>query len=93
MNNKTFPQRQCGCHIHIKLKMRSFKSSEHINEKGDVLYRGFDYVSLVSGPLDMATWSQRELLTFCNFQQGSRYKDYYYLNGTKYVNYRLENES
>ena len=27
----------------IKLKLRSFKSSEHINEKGDGPYRGFDY--------------------------------------------------
>ena len=26
-----------------KLKLRSFKSSEHINEKGDGPYRGFDY--------------------------------------------------
>ena len=27
----------------IKLKLRFFKSSEHINEKGDGPYRGFDY--------------------------------------------------
>ena len=27
----------------IKLKLRSFKSSEHINEKGDGPYRSFDY--------------------------------------------------
>ena len=26
-----------------KIKLRSFKSSEHINEKGDGPYRGFDY--------------------------------------------------
>ena len=26
-----------------KLKLRSFKRSEHINEKGDGPYRGFDY--------------------------------------------------
>ena len=71
----------------IKLKLRSFKSSEHINEKGNGPYRGFDYLSLVSDPLDLATWSQRELLKFCNFQQGSRYKDLYYLNGTKHVNH------
>ena len=27
----------------IKIKLRSFKSSEHINEKGDASYHGFDY--------------------------------------------------
>ena len=26
-----------------KIKLRSFKSREHINEKGDEPYRGFDY--------------------------------------------------
>ena len=45
----------------IKIKLRSFKSSEHIFEKGDGPYRGFGYSSLVSDPLDSATWSQREL--------------------------------
>ena len=60
--------------------MRSFNSSEHINEKGDGPYRGFDYKSLVSDPLDLATWSQRELLKFCNFQQGSRYKSLEYVD-------------
>ena len=39
-----------------------FKSSEHINEKGDEPYRGFDNKSLVSDPLDLATCNQRELL-------------------------------
>ena len=27
----------------IILKLKSFKSNEHINEKGDGPYRGFDY--------------------------------------------------
>ena len=45
-----------------KNKLRSFKSSEHINEKGDGPYRGFGYLSLFSDPIDLATWSQRELL-------------------------------
>ena len=58
-----------------KIKLRSFKSSEHINERGDGQYGGFNYLSLGSDPLDLATWSKRELLKFCNFQQGSRYKD------------------
>ena len=43
-----------------KIKLRSFKSSEHINEKGDGPYRGFGYLSLFSDPIDLATWSQRE---------------------------------
>ena len=58
-----------------KEKLRSFKSREHINEEGDGPYHGFDYSSLVSDPLDLATWSQGELLKFCNFQQSCRYKD------------------
>ena len=37
-----------------KNKLSSFKSSEHINEKMDGPYRGFDYKSLFSDPLDMA---------------------------------------
>ena len=44
-----------------KNKQRSFKSSEHTVEKGDGPYRGFGYSSLVSDPLDLATWSQRVL--------------------------------
>ena len=46
----------------IKIKLKSFKSSEHINEEGDEPYRGFGYFSLFSDPIDLATWSQRELL-------------------------------
>ena len=34
----------------IKIQLRSFKSSEHINEKGDGPYRGFGYLSLFSDP-------------------------------------------
>ena len=30
---------------------------------------------LFSDPIDLALWNKRELLLFCNFQQGSRYKD------------------
>ena len=45
----------------IKIRLRTFKSSEHIFEKGDGPYRGFGYSSLVSDPLDLATWGQREL--------------------------------
>ena len=45
-----------------KIKLRSFKGSEYICEKGDGPYRGIGYPSLFSDPLDLATWSQRELL-------------------------------
>ena len=33
-----------------------------INGKGDGPYHGFNYLSLVSDPKDLATWSQRKLL-------------------------------
>ena len=36
----------------IKIKLRSFKSNGHINEKGDGSYRG----NLFSDPIDLATW-------------------------------------
>ena len=37
--------------MYIKIKLRSSKSSEHINEKGDWPYRGFGYLSLFSDPI------------------------------------------
>ena len=43
--------------IAIKKELRSFKSSEHINEKGDGPYLGFGYLSLFSDPVDLATSS------------------------------------
>ena len=55
--------------IAIKTKLRSFKNSEHINEKGGGPYRGFVYSSLFSDPIDLATWGQRELLYFAPFIQ------------------------
>ena len=42
----------------MKIKLGSFKSSEHIKDKGDGPYRGFGYLSLFSDPKDLATWSQ-----------------------------------
>ena len=48
--------------IGIKIKLKSFKSSEHISEKEDGPYRGFGYLSLLSDPIDLATWSQRDIL-------------------------------
>ena len=44
--------------VRDKNNLRSFKSSEHINEKMDGPYRGFDF----SDPVDLAKWSQREIL-------------------------------
>ena len=46
----------------IKIKLISFKSSEHINEKRDGPYRDFGYLSLFSDPLDFAKGSQSEIL-------------------------------
>ena len=46
----------------MKIKLSSFESSEHINEKRDGSYRGFGYFSLSSDPTDLATWGQGELL-------------------------------
>ena len=45
-----------------KTNLRSFKSSEHINENTDGSYRGFGYLRLFSDPLDLAKWNQREVL-------------------------------
>ena len=45
----------------IKIELRSFKSSEHINERRDGPYHGFGYLSLFSDPLDLAKWGQREI--------------------------------
>ena len=50
------------CDFMIKIKLRSFESSEHFHEKKDGSYRGFGYSSLFSDPLGLATWSQGELL-------------------------------
>ena len=49
----------CYLNKQMKIKLRSFKSSEHINEKGDGPNNGFGYLSLFIDPIDLATWSQR----------------------------------
>ena len=77
----------------IKIKLKFLDSSEHTHEIGDGPYRGFGYLSLFSDPIVLAIWSQRELLSFCNFQQDSRYKDYYNPNGATYNKRWLEKES
>ena len=49
------------------MKLRSFKNSEHENEKGDVPYRGLGYLTLFSYPIDyLATWSCFALYSRCN---------------------------
>ena len=52
----------CQNSRHNKIKLRSFKSSERIHETKDGPYRAFDFSSLFSDPLDLATWSKREIL-------------------------------
>ena len=37
------------------IKLRLFKSSEYINEKGDGPYHGFGYLSLFIDPIHLAT--------------------------------------
>ena len=58
-----------------EIKLRSFKSSEHINEKGDGSYRGFGYLSLFSDPIVWKHGAKDDFCNFCIIQQGSRYKD------------------
>ena len=45
-----------------KIKLRSFKSCEHINEKRDGPYHGLGYLSFFSDPLVLTKWNQREIL-------------------------------
>ena len=66
-----------------KNKLRSFKSSGHINEKGDGPYRGFGYLSLFSDPIDLSICehgSHFELAT-----RISRINLYYILPMHKYI--------
>ena len=49
--------------------MRSFNSSEHINEKRDGSYRGFGYFIIFSDPLELAKLSQRKILYFSTFNR------------------------
>ena len=54
-NSPSSLQYQC-----FKIKLGSFKSREHINEKGGGPYRGFGYLSLFSDPIVLARYSQRK---------------------------------
>ena len=53
----------------MKMNLRSFKSSEHINEKKSGPYRGFGYLNPSSDPLDLRKWSQSEILDFITFNR------------------------
>ena len=53
--------------MELKLKLRSFKSSEHFNEKGDVSYSGFGYLSLISDTLDLELGAKENYCTFSTF--------------------------
>ena len=44
--------------LRIKIKLISFKTSEHTDAKVDEPYCGFSYLSLFSDTIDFATWSQ-----------------------------------
>ena len=58
--------------VQIKIKLRSFKSSEHIFENGDGPCHRFGYSSLVNDPLDLATWSKE---SYSNYSTISRLVD------------------
>ena len=45
-----------------KIQQRSVKSNEHINEKRDGPSRGSGYLNLFSDLLNLAKWSQSEIL-------------------------------
>ena len=53
--------------LEIKIKLRSFKSSEHISEKGVGPYRGFGYLNLFSDPIDLATWEPKRITVILHF--------------------------
>ena len=53
----------------IKIELRSFKSRERINEKGDGSYSGFGYLSLFSDPIN---WQHGAKENNCNFATFNR---------------------
>ena len=63
MLNKAATRPNTAAVIANKIKLRSFKSSEHINEKGDGKYHGFGYLSLFSDPI----WQHGAKENYCNF--------------------------
>ena len=53
--------------LEIEIKLRSFNSNEHINEKGVGPYRG---LSLFSDTIDLTTSSQREYTVILHLSTG-----------------------
>ena len=49
-----------------KIKLRSFKTGEHINEKRDGPYLDFGYLSLFSDPLDWQNGAKEK--KYCNYR-------------------------
>ena len=58
-----------------KVKLSSFKSSEIIYEIVGGPYHDFGYLSLISGPINLTTWSQRKILQFYELHRGSQNRD------------------
>ena len=55
-----------------KIKLRPFKSSDHINDKGDGPYRGFGYLSLFSDPM---IWQHEAKENYCNLASFNKIVD------------------
>ena len=58
--------------VQIKIKLRSLKSSDHINAKGDGPYRSFGYLSLFS---DSEILQHGAKENYCNFESFNRVVD------------------
>ena len=50
-----------------EIKLRSFESSERINEKGNGPYLGFGYISLFGDPVDLQHGAKRNNCNFATF--------------------------
>ena len=52
-----------------KIKLRSLRAFNNINEKGGMPYCGFGYLGLFSDPIELTRQIQRELLYFVSFDR------------------------
>ena len=73
-------------YIKKKIKLRCFKSSEHINEISDGPYRGFGYSSLFSDPLDLPHGAKVNNSKFETFKRGVNTKTSIIKIGPKFLN-------
>ena len=60
-------------HKKKKIKLRSFKSSEHINEKGDVSHTAVSTIKVSSVTLKI--WQHGAKENYCNFSTFNRVID------------------